>query len=654
MFPSHNSRAFLMLTATSIVGVTFELLSIYTNTYCSLTLPLITNFANIIHIISVNLTPVLYYYFILSLTHSNAELPNSIKYLLDGTVYYILLTTITSPWSHWTMFNDENGIYQHGSGMLVLYVIAASYIVLGFVHCIKFRNKIKTSNIVSIGSFSIVLLVAMVYQYFHPNCLIISFGMSISLLICFLTMKNPLAYIHRSTDTYNKEAFTEFLNTAVNSKKPMTLIFFELENFDLLKIQIGTSNAYKLFTIYLKHINNVCENKYLFHITGNTYGFFCENGETSFEKTKILQETSKTPFYINLNENASRIPSYRILLSIYKIDNLSIFRRLKDKHRFLLTNEIIDILKFAIAHYKMTDYKSICEIDNAVFDIFYKNKAIVHTVQSAIQNESFEVFLQPIYSIKQKRFIGAESLIRLKGADGKYISPVDFIPEAEHNGDILRIGDISLKKTCEFILETNLIGSDIETINVNLSVMQCFQENVVDHLLEIISSYNLPKEIFRFEITESLASEDDKNFAIMFDSLTEQGIQIALDDYGTGFSNTARLMSYPFFEIKFDKSLIDLACKDEQNLICLKHLVSMANEKGMVTLAEGIEDEPSATLIKEIGCSLIQGFYYAKPMNKEDFKKFLKKINNSSKTTQAELLSSAESDVETVIKQTVV
>ena len=74
--------------------------------------------------------------------------------------------------------------------------------------------------------------------------------------------------------------------------------------------------------------------------------------------------------------------------------------------------------------------------------------------------------------------------------------------------------------------------------------------------------------------------------------------------------------------------LIDLACKDEQNMICLKHLVSMANEKGMVTLAEGIEDEISALSLKEIGCNLIQGFYYAKPMNVNDFKDFIKRNNN--------------------------
>ena len=158
--------------------------------------------------------------------------------------------------------------------------------------------------------------------------------------------------------------------------------------------------------------------------------------------------------------------------------------------------------------------------------------------------------------------------------------------------------------------------------------MQLFQANIVEHLLDIISSYKLPKDVFRFEITESLAAEDEINFGHMLNSLTKKGVLFALDDYGTGFSNTARLMSYPFFEIKFDKSLIDLACKDEQNMICLKHLVSMANEKGMVTLAEGIEDEISALSLKEIGCNLIQGFYYAKPMNVADFKEFIQRNSN--------------------------
>lgn len=622
-FPTHNSKVFLLLTASSLTGIAFNLLSVYVNQYFALKMPILTNIVNVVHIISVNIIPIFYYYFLLSMTHTNAEIPAPIKYMLDGTIYYILLTTLTSPWSHWTMYNDENGVYHHGTGMTVLYVIACFYIVLGLVHCFKFKKKLKLSNIACVIFFSLAMAAVLIFQYFNPNYLVISFGVSVSLLVCFLTLKNPLAYIHKSTDTYNKEAFTEFLNASVNAKKPVSLIFFQLDNFNLLKVRIGTTHAYKLMTEYLKHINSSCENKYLFHIADNTYGFFCNSGDVSDGKAQILYEISKTPFYINFSDDVSKTFAYRINLSIYKIENLNIFQVLKDKHKFLLTNEIIDILKFAVSYVKPSENCPIITLDYAIFNEFYKKKAIIHTVQAAIQNESFEVFLQPIYSTAKKRFIGAESLIRLKSNDGSYIPPVEFIPESEHNGDILQIGDIALKKTCEFILETNLLELGIETVNINLSVMQLFQENIVEHMLGIISSYNLPKEVFRFEITESLATEDEINFGVMLNSLTKKGVLFALDDYGTGFSNTARLMSYPFFEIKFDKSLIDLACKDEQNMICLKHLVNMANEKGMVTLAEGIEDESSASSLREIGCNLIQGFYYAKPMNAKDFKAFI-------------------------------
>ncbi len=622
-FPTHNSKVFLLLTASSLTGIAFNLLSVYVNQYFALKMPILTNIVNVVHIISVNIIPIFYYYFLLSMTHTNAEIPAPIKYMLDGTIYYILLTTLTSPWSHWTMYNDENGVYHHGTGMTVLYVIACFYIVLGLVHCFKFKKKLKLSNIACVIFFSLAMAAVLIFQYFNPHYLVISFGVSISLLVCFLTLKNPLAYIHKSTDTYNKEAFTEFLNASVNSKKPVSLIFFQLDNFNLLKVRIGTTHAYKLMTEYLKHINSSCKNKYLFHIADNTYGFFCKSGDVSDGKAQILYEISKTPFYINFSDDVSKTFAYRINLSIYKIENLNIFQVLKDKHKFLLTNEIIDILKFAVSYVKPSENCPIITLDYAIFNEFYKKKAIIHTVQAAIQNESFEVFLQPIYSTAKKRFIGAESLIRLKSNDGSYIPPVEFIPESEHNGDILQIGDIALKKTCEFILETNLLELGIETVNINLSVMQLFQENIVEHMLGIISSYNLPKEVFRFEITESLATEDEINFGVMLNSLTKKGVLFALDDYGTGFSNTARLMSYPFFEIKFDKSLIDLACKDEQNMICLKHLVNMANEKGMITLAEGIEDESSASSLREIGCNLIQGFYYAKPMNAKDFKAFI-------------------------------
>ena len=106
--------------------------------------------------------------------------------------------------------------------------------------------------------------------------------------------------------------------------------------------------------------------------------------------------------------------------------------------------------------------------------------------------------------------------------------------------------------------------------------------------------------------------------------LTSHGIEFALDDYGTGYSNTSRLLTFPFSEIKFDKSFVDSAMESKRNQLPLKHLMNMVNDSDMIVLVEGIETKEMSELIESFGGTLIQGFYYAKPLSLPDFVDFIK------------------------------
>jgi EAL domain-containing protein (putative c-di-GMP-specific phosphodiesterase class I) len=151
------------------------------------------------------------------------------------------------------------------------------------------------------------------------------------------------------------------------------------------------------------------------------------------------------------------------------------------------------------------------------------------------------------------------------------------------------------------------------------------QDNIVNKLISIIDEHALPHELFRFEITESMIAKNEKLLVSVMNQFQSQGFELALDDYGTGYSNTARMMQYNYSEIKFDKSLIKEIETNETKRLVVKHHISMLKETGNTTvLAEGVETKELADLLKKLNCDYIQGFYYARPMGIIQFSDFFK------------------------------
>ena len=155
-------------------------------------------------------------------------------------------------------------------------------------------------------------------------------------------------------------------------------------------------------------------------------------------------------------------------------------------------------------------------------------------------------------------------------------------------------------------------------------MLQLLQNGIANHLLSILNEYKIPKEKISFEITELMYSQDEKRANEIMESLEKENIHFSLDSYGTGYSNTASIMHHQYAEIKLDRSLIIDAEKDKTNLISLKHLINMIKEEGITVLAEGIEKKETASILESLGCDLMQGFYYARPMPEEQFIAFLK------------------------------
>jgi EAL domain-containing protein (putative c-di-GMP-specific phosphodiesterase class I) len=237
------------------------------------------------------------------------------------------------------------------------------------------------------------------------------------------------------------------------------------------------------------------------------------------------------------------------------------------------------------------------------------------SVENAIKKSDVLVYLQPIIDASTGKLAGAEALARLKDPKLGMIMPSEFISLAEENGSILTMGEQIFRKACEFMV---YYGKQISLpwINVNLSPIQCLDHNLPEEFYNIIKEYSLTPDQIRLEITEE-ENIDHNLLQQQIHSMEEKGFSFILDDYGTGYSNIDRIKKLSFHHIKMDKSIVWEYFKKPDDILPLT--VQMFRSLGMSVTAEGVETAEMAEELTKMGCTHLQGYYYAKPMPMEQF-----------------------------------
>jgi EAL domain-containing protein (putative c-di-GMP-specific phosphodiesterase class I) len=242
--------------------------------------------------------------------------------------------------------------------------------------------------------------------------------------------------------------------------------------------------------------------------------------------------------------------------------------------------------------------------------------SIKRTLGKAIDSHTVEVFLQPIVDAHTFDVVGAESLCRIRDDDGNIIPPGKFIPIAENNGRINQLGEQVFEETCKFIHDQNLNSFGMKWINVNVSTAHFLKNDLTEALKEVVDRYNISPSDIHLEITEA-AIVDESIMASQIQKIQELGFAFALDDYGTGYSNLNRLTHFPFINVKIDLSLVWDYCKDKNTM--LPTLIKTLKENGYEITAEGIETLAMAKAMEALGCDYLQGFYFSKPIPKDEY-----------------------------------
>ncbi len=268
----------------------------------------------------------------------------------------------------------------------------------------------------------------------------------------------------------------------------------------------------------------------------------------------------------------------------------------------------------------------------AVFDKFmraaYIDKAkIASELEDALINNEFKVYFQPVVNPMTGKLASAEALVRWQHPEKGFISPALFVPALEKSGYISKLDRYVYKQVRQFLGERYENRLPIVPVSTNLSWMDFYDEDMMNWIVNDMCEFTKPKELVRFEITETSYTAIEANRNKILEKLREYGATILMDDFGSGYSSFGLLQDYNFDILKIDMQFTRQVETNPKTRIILHSIIEMAHSLGIKVIAEGAETEAQVAFLKEDQCDYIQGYYYSKPVPMDEFVKMLRKDN---------------------------
>ena len=297
---------------------------------------------------------------------------------------------------------------------------------------------------------------------------------------------------------------------------------------------------------------------------------------------------------------------------------------LKDIHE---VREIMARASIAYASARKKGVGCVVEYNPLLYKEIMEKQSVLSDFKQALENREFVVYYQPKVNIQNRAIYGAEALVRwIK--NGEIVPPANFIPLLEQEGSVISLDYYVLEEVCLWLKNRMKKGLEPICISVNFSRKHLEEDGLVDHIVSIIDRHGIDPQYIEIELTES---EDYQNFEVMtalVEALKVRGIRTSMDDFGTGFSSLNMIKQVDLKMIKIDRSFIPLETEypgKEKDLLMFNYIVNMIKGLDKKTIAEGVETKEQLEYLKNVGCDLVQGYVFDKPLPADAFEQRLLK-----------------------------
>lgn len=538
------------------------------------------------------------------------SLKYSPRYLFTITPSVICILIIFTNSLHHGVFRFEEmspGVYdfQHGPLFFVLYVGAGLNLFATVLYAVTFR-KVMTQKLLVVLIIVIVLfLIAVLIHMFYPQHLLYGIVYTITMVFAIITVNDPDEKVDRVCQAFNNLAFVEYINTQRTERQRRHFIVFDIESFGMFNEKFGSLYSNEALYLIRRFIENVNRKTFIFKTSDSRFVLMLRNREEQLAMVNAIKERFASPFMV-------KDKSIILTINLFYFVNNDVFSN-TDSYKDFVTRTL-PTLNFNDNNY--------VELDEAFMNRINRDRRIKEILEKCLkEKKGLYMVYQPIYDVKKKAFNHFEALIRLDNDELGYVGPAEFIPIAENFGLANEIDFFVLNETCAFLNR----NPNVEVLEINISCAEFFN-NPSSRFLKIIKEHNVDPKRICLEITETIAVKYPEKTKEFMADLGQYGVQFAMDDFGSGYSNIARFITLPFSVAKLDKTLLD---ESDNIKIFFDSAVNLFKALNIPIVIEGVETENQLATSRAKNIEYVQGYYFSRPLKEEDLEKFLKtnKVN---------------------------
>lgn len=408
-----------------------------------------------------------------------------------------------------------------------------------------------------------------------------------------------------------REALIDHIERYSRFKLQFKLCFLDLDDFKVVNDCNGHEAGDMLLIAVTKRLQSVLgDSALLARFGGDEFAFLIPHEQLAFESIDELfdnlLDAFQQPFEI---ANTQADVGISIGVTEYPCDAIDADTLLRNA----------DIAMYAA---KADGKNQVREFDPVMQTTVNLKYQVQSQLRRALSDGQISLMYQPKILAANQRPHGCEALVRWRTKDDQFISPNDFVPIAEQSGIILPLGEAVFQTAAEQAFEWSKSGP-VPTIAVNVSPRQLRHPNFVEVMSKILSETRAQAEWFELEITENAMVEDVEYTKSVIEKLRDLGFSIAIDDFGTGYSSLSYLKDLGIQTLKIDNSFVKNVATDQQTSAIVNSIVSLGAGLGLKVIAEGVENQQQAHVLRQFGCPVFQGFYFARPMVAEDYYQWL-------------------------------
>ena len=531
------------------------------------------------------------------------------KMLLAGLATILLVSIVlTNPFTEKLFYFDVSAGYVEGPWYRLMYYSALFHLAVILILVISWRKEFGSRKIKVILDILILCGCGVMVQLLYYPLLMTGFGMSLGILALFLTINNPNANRDSLTGVYNHLYLTRRSDELIAAGKSFHIITIYLYQLKHINKVAGVEGGDYILQLTAKKLEELCGSR-VFRITGKRFlvlAMSLQEYEYYITQIKKRFETD-----MQLDADSSK-PAMPVILS-----GIVYGQKLGTSGLMLEYAEYLESLSM------QNGMIEVIQDDQQTMDGFLYNKKVEQYLHTAIAQDLFEVYYQPVYSTAKNDFVTLEALSRLHHPELGWIAPDVFIQIAEKNHMIEQITDLQFKRVCMFINEHRDLMKKLFNIKVNLSSLDLMRSDCSSHFIRMMDDMDIHHDWIQFEITETVATEYNAGLGMVIDGFMAAGVRLCLDDFGSGYANLNTVMRLPFSAIKIDRTLLFDICNDKKRAMFYQSIVETFHRMGYVIVSEGVETEEEMSLLSSWGVDMIQGYYFSRPLPVDELLKLL-------------------------------